>query len=157
MAGAGRRRGDARRAGEVARTRLLRANCTKSEATASPSEDEGPCRAKSRQRGYAVLAPLERAPRLRSGIRSIEFILGDLCQLTTPKQTPPYPRQSSITRPIPDCTGNVSAPPPAASSAKRPRLKAMRSRPGSRLGRFVLPPAKATARAPAAARPRALP
>src|SRR3546814_18240422 len=71
--------------------------------SASPSEDEGPCRAKSRQRGYAVLAPLERAPRLRSGIRSIEFILGDLCQLTTPKPTPPYPRQSSITRPISDC------------------------------------------------------
>src|SRR3546814_15691471 len=37
--------------------------------TASPSEDEGPCRAKSRQRGYAVLAPLERAPRLRPGMR----------------------------------------------------------------------------------------
>src|SRR3546814_3409895 len=55
--------------------------------SASPSEDEGPCRAKSRQRGYPVLAPLERAPRLRSGIRSIESILGALCQLTTPYPT----------------------------------------------------------------------
>src|SRR3546814_14119577 len=52
--------------------------------SASPSEDEGPCRAKSRQRGYPVLAPLERAPRLRSGIRSIASILGDLCQLSPP-------------------------------------------------------------------------
>src|SRR3546814_11199204 len=41
--------------------------------SASPSEDEGLCRAKSRQRGYAVLAPLERAPRLRSGMRMIYF------------------------------------------------------------------------------------
>src|SRR3546814_13350205 len=55
--------------------------------SASPSEDEGPCRAKSRQRGYAGLAPLERAPRLRSGMRSIEAILGDLCQLPTPSPT----------------------------------------------------------------------
>src|SRR3546814_8323505 len=53
---------------------------------ASPSEDEGLCRAKSRQRRRAVLAPLERAPRLRSGMRSIGLPLGDPRPLPTPKQ-----------------------------------------------------------------------
>src|SRR3546814_18594010 len=52
---------------------------------ASPSEDEGLCRAKSRQRRRAVLAPLERAPRLRSGMRSIGFPLGDPPPLPTPQ------------------------------------------------------------------------
>src|SRR3546814_1944158 len=51
---------------------------------ASPSEDEGLCRAKSRQRRRAVLAPLERAPRLRSGMRPIGFPLGDPRPLPTP-------------------------------------------------------------------------
>src|SRR3546814_18486353 len=44
------------------------------------------CRAKSRQRRRAVLAPLERAPRLRSGMRSIGLPLGDPRPLPTPKQ-----------------------------------------------------------------------
>src|SRR3546814_5126393 len=51
----GRRRGWKRREVALGRTPTLK-------ETGSPSEDEGLCRAKSRQRGYAALASLERAP-----------------------------------------------------------------------------------------------